>query len=156
MSNSAQPHRWQPTRFCHPWDSPGKNTGVGYHFLLQCMKVKSEREVAQLCPTCLIPHGQQPTRLLHPWDFPGKKTGVVLAKKRCITWELWVKFYLGQNEDCTLWDSISDSFERLLQSGSGGKTIYKVLVKGEFIAMKHSFYKRFLFVMRILRHHEGI
>ena len=35
----------------HPWDSPGKNTGVGCHFLLQCMKVKSEREVAQLCPT---------------------------------------------------------------------------------------------------------
>ena len=35
----------------HPWDSPGKNTGVGCHFLLQCMKVKSEREVAQSCPT---------------------------------------------------------------------------------------------------------
>ena len=34
-----------------PWDSPGKNTGVGCHFLLQCMKVKSEREVAQSCPT---------------------------------------------------------------------------------------------------------
>ena len=34
-----------------PWDSPGRNTGVGCHFLLQCVKVKSEREVAQLCPT---------------------------------------------------------------------------------------------------------
>ena len=34
-----------------PWDSPGKNTGVGFHFLLQCMKVKSESEVAQSCPT---------------------------------------------------------------------------------------------------------
>ena len=42
-----QPHRWQPTRLPRPWDSPGKNTGVGCHFLLQCMKVKSEREVAQ-------------------------------------------------------------------------------------------------------------
>ena len=41
MSNSVRPHRWQPTRFCHPWDSPGKNTGVGCHFLLQRMKVKS-------------------------------------------------------------------------------------------------------------------
>ena len=40
MSNSVQPHRWQPTRLPHPWDSPGKNTGVGCHFLLQCMKVK--------------------------------------------------------------------------------------------------------------------
>ena len=50
MSNSVQPHRQQPTRLHHPWDSLGKNTGVGCHFLLQCMKVKSESEVAQLCP----------------------------------------------------------------------------------------------------------
>ena len=41
------PHRRQPTRLPRPWDSPGKNTGVGCHFLLQCMKVKSEREVSQ-------------------------------------------------------------------------------------------------------------
>ena len=47
MSNSVWPHRWQPTRLPHPWGSPGKNTGVGCHFLLQCMKVKSESEVAQ-------------------------------------------------------------------------------------------------------------
>ena len=58
-----------------PWDSPGKNTGVGCHFLLQCMKVKSESEVSQLCLT-LRPHGLQSTKLLHPWDFPGKSTGV--------------------------------------------------------------------------------
>ena len=51
MSNSVRPHRRQPTKLCCRWDSPGKNTGVGCHFLLQCMKVKSEREVAQLCPT---------------------------------------------------------------------------------------------------------
>ena len=50
MSNSVRPHR-QPTRLPHPWDSPGKNTGVGCHFLLQCMKVKSESEVAQSCLT---------------------------------------------------------------------------------------------------------
>ena len=49
------PHRWQPTRLRHPWDSPGKNTGVGCHCLLQCMKVKSESEVAQSCPTLLDP-----------------------------------------------------------------------------------------------------
>ena len=41
----------QPTRLPSSWDSPGKNTGVGCHCLLQCMKVKSEREVAQSCPT---------------------------------------------------------------------------------------------------------
>ena len=51
LSNSVQPHRWQPTRLLCPWDSPGKNTGVGCHFLLQCMKVKSQSEVAQSCPT---------------------------------------------------------------------------------------------------------
>ena len=51
VSDSVQPYRWQPTRLPRPWDSPGKNTGVGCHFLLQCMKVKSESEVAQSCPT---------------------------------------------------------------------------------------------------------
>ena len=51
MSNSVRPHRWQPTRLPRHWDSPGKNTGVGCHFLLQCVKVKSESEVAQLCLT---------------------------------------------------------------------------------------------------------
>ena len=55
MSDSVQPHRWQPTRLPHPWDSPGKNTGVGCHFLLQCMKVESEREVAQSCLTLIDP-----------------------------------------------------------------------------------------------------
>ena len=47
MSDSVRPHRRQPARLCHPWDSPGKNTGAGCHFLLQCMKVKGENEVAQ-------------------------------------------------------------------------------------------------------------
>ena len=53
--DSVQPHRWQPTRLHHPWDSPGKNTEVGCHVLLQCMKVKSESEVTQLCPTLSDP-----------------------------------------------------------------------------------------------------
>ena len=55
MSNSVQPHRWQPTRLLRPWDSLGKNTGVGCHFLLQCIKVESESEVAQSCPTLSDP-----------------------------------------------------------------------------------------------------
>ena len=60
-------------RLPHPWDSPGKNTGVGCHFLLQCRKVK----VKSLSRVRLSrPHELQPTRLLHPWDFPGKSTGV--------------------------------------------------------------------------------
>ena len=75
MSDSLRPHRWQPARFPRPWDSPGKNTGVGCHIFLKCMKVKGESEVAQLCLT-QRPHGLQPTRLLCPWSFPGKNTGV--------------------------------------------------------------------------------
>ena len=55
MSDSVQPHRRQPTRLPRPWDSPGKNTGVGCHFLLQCMKVRRESEVAQSCPTLSNP-----------------------------------------------------------------------------------------------------
>ena len=71
---TLRPHRRQPTRLPHPWDSPGKNTGVGCHFLLQCMKVKSESEAAQLCPTrsdprdCCLPgssiHGIFQARVL--------------------------------------------------------------------------------------------
>ena len=65
-------HRRQPTRLPRPWDSPGKNTGVGYHFLLQCMKVESEREVTQSCLTlsmdCSLPgssiHGIFQARVL--------------------------------------------------------------------------------------------
>ena len=55
MSDSVRPQRRQPTRLPRPWDSLGKNTGVGCHFLLQYMKVKSESEVAQLCPTLSSP-----------------------------------------------------------------------------------------------------
>ena len=55
MSDSVRPHRQKTNRLPRPWDSPGKNTGVGCHFLLQCMKVKSEREVVQSCPTLRDP-----------------------------------------------------------------------------------------------------
>ena len=78
MSDSLQYHRRQPTRLPRPWDSPGKNTGVGCHFLLQCVKVKSGSEVTQSCPTlrdpmdCTLPgssdHGIFQARVLE-W-FP--------------------------------------------------------------------------------------
>ena len=55
MSDSVRPHRRQPTRLPCPWDSPGNNTGVGRHFLLQCMKVKGESEVGQSCLTLSDP-----------------------------------------------------------------------------------------------------
>ena len=55
MFDYSQPYIRQPTRLSCPWDSPDKNTGVGCHFLLQCMKVKSESEVPQSCPTLSDP-----------------------------------------------------------------------------------------------------
>ena len=55
MSDSVWPHRSQPTRFPCPRDSPGKNIGVGCHFLLQCMKVKNESEVTRSCLTLSDP-----------------------------------------------------------------------------------------------------
>ena len=74
MSDSMQPHRRQPTGLPRPWNSPGKNTGVGCHFLLQCMKVKRESEVVQSCLTpsdpmdCSLPgssaHGISQARVL--------------------------------------------------------------------------------------------
>ena len=83
MSDSVRHHRRQPTRLPHPWDSPGKNTGVGCHFLLQCMRVKSEREVAQLCLTlsdpmdCSLPgssvHGTLQSRILNWVVMPSSK-----------------------------------------------------------------------------------
>ena len=106
MSDSVRPHRRKSTRFPSPWDSPGRNTGVGRHFLLQCMKVKSEREVAQSCPTLSDPmdyslpgssiHGIFQARVLEwgaiafsimsnslwphglysPWNSLGQNTGV--------------------------------------------------------------------------------
>ena len=76
MSDSVQPNRRQLTRLLCPWDSPGKNTGVGCHFLLQCMKVKSESEVAQSCLTLSNPMDWSlPGSSIHG-IFPGKSTGV--------------------------------------------------------------------------------
>ena len=72
ISDSVRTRRRQPTRFPRPWDSPGKNTGVGCHFLLQCMKVKSEREVAQSCPTLSDPMD---------WSLPGSSVhGIFQAR----------------------------------------------------------------------------
>ena len=61
MFDSVQPHRWQPTRLPRLWNSPGKNTRVGCHFLLPCMKVKSESEVPQSCLTLCDPTDRSPT-----------------------------------------------------------------------------------------------
>ena len=89
MSDSLRPHRWQPTRLRHPWDSPGKNTGVRCHFHLQCMKVKSESELTQLCPTlhdpmdCSLPgssaHGIFQARVLEWVAVEGTYLNIIKA-----------------------------------------------------------------------------
>ena len=77
-------------------------------------------------------------------------------KKRCTTWELQVKFYLGQSEDCSLGGSISDSSERLLQSGSGESQYIRFWWRGSSMPWSTQFIKDFLLVMRIWCHYEGI
>ena len=100
MFDSVRPHRRQPTRLPHPWDSPDKNAGVGCHFLLQCMKVKSESEVAQSCPTLNDPmdcsltgssiHGIFQARVLE-WgaiafsEYPRQQNKVLLKIKVSVT-----------------------------------------------------------------------
>ena len=95
MSDSMQPHRWPPTRLLCPWDSPGKNTGVGCHFLLQCMKLKSESEVTQSCPTlpdpmdCSLPgfsiHGIFQARVLE-WVAIAFSVDIYRADNMIIFW----------------------------------------------------------------------
>ena len=92
MSNSVLSHRQQPTRLPRPWDSPGKNTGVGCHFHLQFMKVKSESEVTQSCPTlhdlmdCSLPgssiHGIFQARVLERGAIAFSTSQVVQWKKK--------------------------------------------------------------------------
>ena len=95
MPDSVRPHRRQPTRLPHPWDSPGKNTGVGCHFLLQCTKVKIEREVARSCLTlrdpmdCSLPgfsiHGIFQARVL---DWGAIVFSKFISTKLVSTWIL--------------------------------------------------------------------
>ena len=84
----CDPHRRQPTSLPRPRDSPGKNTGVGCHFLLQCMKVKSESEVDQLCPIPSDPMDCSPPGSSVHGIFPGKSMGV---QCHCLLQPLQVK-----------------------------------------------------------------
>ena len=92
MSDSVRHQRWQPTRLPCSWDSPGKNTGVGCHFLLQCMKVKRESEVTQSYPTlrdamdCSLPgssvHGIFQARVLEWVPLPSLNGSRPCLKRR--------------------------------------------------------------------------
>ena len=108
MSDSVWPRRRQPTRLPHPWDSPGKNTGVGCHFLLQCMKVKSESEVAQSCPTLTDPMDCSP---------PGSSVHGIL-QARVLEWvaiafsEIIIRWY--NNVTCVYIYSLLSFFTKLI------------------------------------------
>ena len=110
MSYSVRPQRRVPTRLPGPWDSPGKNTGVGCHFLLQCMKVKSESEVAQSYPTpsdpmdCSLPgssvHGIFQARVLE-WGAiaMGPKFPTFLSTRVRIEQTDWIQGLLGGDRE---------------------------------------------------------
>ena len=133
-ADSWQPHGLQPTRLLCLWDSPGKNTGVGCHCLLQCMKGKSQSEVAQSCWTLSDPMDYSITRLLCPWDFPGKSTTQPYkGRKSChlnssgqapepmLRFCPKAEFTSRLEKNCTTWDT--DTIcrgARLLPSGGDG------------------------------------
>ena len=129
VSDSVRPHRRQPTRIRRPWDSPGKNTGVGCHFLLQCMKVKSESEVTQSCPT-QWPHRLKPTRLLHPWDFPGKSTGVGC---HCLLWIVYLA-KLKKKKKCQGFIKVANKQNHIIRKHNYPflKTIYHCIKRKEW------------------------
>ena len=122
VSDSVRPQRRQPTRLPRPWDSPGKNTGVGCHFLLQCVKVKSESEVTQSCPTLSDPmdcsppgssvHGVFQARVLE-WGAIAFSNAMLLShKKEWSTdsrynmnepWKHYTKWNKSVVKDCILW-----------------------------------------------------
>ena len=95
VSDSVWPHGLQPTRLLCPWDSPGKNTGVGCHFLLQCVKVESESEVTQSCLTLSNPwtaaHQAPPSM-----GFSGQQywSGVLLPSPMCTCRYMYMCVYV--------------------------------------------------------------
>ena len=101
VSDSVWPQRREPTRLPHPWDSPGKNTGVGCHFLLQYMKVKSESEVAQSCPTLSDPmdcsppgssvHGTFHAKAVE-WGATGSSGDLITSMYRDRLEKHWINF----------------------------------------------------------------
>ena len=97
VSDSVQPCRWQPTRLPCPWDSPGKNSGMGCHFLLQCMKVKSESEVAQSCPTLRDPMDYSPPGSSVHGIFQARvlEWGAIAFSEKCVYVLLYISFFFS-------------------------------------------------------------
>ena len=150
MSDSVQPHRRQPTRLLHPWDSPGKNTGVGCHFLLQCMKVKS-------CVRLFVTHGAHQAPLSVEFSkqdywsgLPCPSSAVFICTHKlytsiCYLYHATVNLKNAQCEDFKLsfiWGKMSIAAQETaphiaLRNCSkevrGRDSIYVILVKAEFM-----------------------
>ena len=133
-----RPHRWQPTRLPHHWDSPGKNTGVGCHFLLQCMKVKSESEVTQSCPTLSDPKNCSPPRPSVHGIFQARVLewgAIAFSKNRILhnnkNWILdpWnnVDEKKPDKKDYKLYDSIYKTFKAKLYRDRSILLIYRII-----------------------------
>ena len=132
MSKSVRPHRQQPTRLLHPWDSPGKNTGVGCHFLLQWMKVKSENEVAQ-CPNSILyintydlyniyndiyHYGQRSLVGYSPWDLRVRHNWATNTHTCIIKYIIKTK-YIYNHINIMYNNSVKESFKCLIFSVMG-------------------------------------
>ena len=125
MSDSVRPQRRQPTRLRRLWDSPGKNTGVGCHILLQCMKVKSESEVAQSCLTLSNPKDCSP---------PGSSIHGIL-QARVLEW-VAMPFSRGSSQLGT--ESVSPALQAdSLSSEPPGKPHCKITKMGYFEQFLH-------------------
>ena len=118
MSPHVWPHRQQPARLPRPWDSPGKNTGVGCHFLLQCMKVKTESEVTQSCPTLsdpldCSPPGRRAGKQIRTYCLAGIRYFLNLTSCHSVSLDpyltLWGKNPLFMYEKTKVRDSVSPS-----------------------------------------------
>ena len=143
MSNSVRPHRRQPTRLPHPWDSPGRNTGVGCHFLLQCKKVKSESEDAQSCPTlwdpmdCSLPgssiHGILQARVLEWGAMKSKnvgKTAIICCYCLALGWQGFCRSPEDHGTDETDGPEHRDPRHRVCVRMSPGRSYHLLLIPG--------------------------
>ena len=151
MSDSVRPHRRQPTRLPRPWDSPGKNIGVGCHFLLQCMKLKSESEVAQSFPTLSDPMDCGPSG--------SSVHGIFQARVLELGCHCLLHYYKVNCECCFLWKVKKRSVKRVftnpeyylnismfgtqtklqLRQGTENSGLLFTLLKPHFIKPQHLF-----------------
>ena len=131
MSDSVRPHRRQLTRVPRPWDSPSKNTGVGCHFLLQCIKVKSESEVAQSCPTPVPLVKNSFCEFSWTLSIFAKASG---SNNNCL-WttkilKTWLKIQLWCNWQRNFFTAVTEQFKIIIRIKSDNILLWHIRVLG--------------------------